>query len=198
MRIEIATPQIKALRDEVEKRVGKINGHDKFIKLEALIEKKCREHVSITTLQRLWGYSTRNASNVSIRTLDVISRVADANSWDDFCKKLHEGKKKESELFSSAEAINCCNLAVGTRIRLAWQPDRICEVEYLGNNNFVATKCENSGIKPGDSFSCLQIQKGRELYMDNFRRCGEEPSTTGARYLVGQISGLTTAEIIED
>ena len=198
MKIEIATPQIKALRDEVEKRVGKINGHDKFIKLEALIEEKCREHISITTLQRLWGYSTRNASNVSIRTLDVISRLADADSWDDFCKKIHAGGDNESELFSSAEAINCSNLAVGTRIRLAWQPDRVCEAEYLGNNRFVAIKCENSGIKPGDSFCCLQIQKGRELYMDNFTRCGEEPSATGARYLVGQISGLTTAEIIEN
>ena len=196
MRIEIATPQIKALRDEVEKRVGKINGHDKFIKLEALIEKKCREHVSITTLQRLWGYSTRNASNVSIRTLDVISRVADANSWDDFCKKLHEGENKESELFSSAEAINCCNLAVGTRKRLAWQPDRICEVEYMGDYRFVATHTENSSIKPGDSFRCLQIERGRELYMDCFTRQGEEMENSSARYVVGQANGITIIEII--
>ena len=74
MSILIDSPQIKALRNEVEKRVGKINTHDKLTRLEGLIEDKCNDHVSITTLQRLWGYSTRNASNVSERILDIVSQ----------------------------------------------------------------------------------------------------------------------------
>ena len=53
MSILIDSPQIKALRKEVEMRVGMINTHDKLAKLETLIEEKCKEHVSITTLQRL-------------------------------------------------------------------------------------------------------------------------------------------------
>ena len=77
-------------------------------------------------------------------------------------------------------------------------PDRVCEVEYLGNNRFVATACWNSSIRPGDRVSCLTIQKGRELYMDNFVRCGEEPPVPAARYVVGQTSGLTMAKIIEE
>jgi hypothetical protein len=54
-------------------------------------------------------------------------------------------------------------------------------------------KCENSSIRPGDSFSCLLIEKGRELYMDNFTRSGE-PESHGTRYIVGKSNGLTSVE----
>ena len=193
MSILIDSPQIKALRKEVEMRVGMINTHDKLAKLETLIEEKCKEHVSITTLQRLWGYSTRNASNVSVRILDIVSRFVDAGSWEHFCAKI--GNNKESEIFQNSNSIDCSRLAIGTRIRLAWLPDRMCDVEYLGDNRFVAVKSENATIKAGDTFRCLLIEKGRELYMDNFTRNGEPESN--ARYVVGKTNGLTYAGFIK-
>ena len=191
MSIRIDSPQIKALRKEVEMRVGMINTHDKLAKLETLIEEKCKEHVSITTLQRLWGYSTRNASNVSVRILDIVSRFVDAGSWENFCA----ASSKDSELFCLEGAIDCSTLAIGTRIRLAWLPDRMCDVEYLGDNRFVAVKSENATIKAGDTFRCLLIEKGREFYMDNFTRCGEPESN--ARYVVGKTNGLIYAGFIK-
>lgn len=193
MSILIDSPQIKALRKEVEMRVGMINTHDKLSKLETMIEEKCKEHVSITTLQRLWGYSTRNASKVSERVLDIISRFVDAGSWENFCAT----RSKDSEIFCMEGAIDCIRLAIGTRIRLAWLPDRVCEIEYLGNNRFVAVRSENATIKAGDTFRCLQIEKGRELYMDNFTRCGEAESY-GTRYVVGKNNGLTLMQLIEN
>lgn len=194
MRIEINNPQISALINEIEKRIGKVNGNDKFIKLESLIEEKCKEHISITTLQRLWGYSTRNASNVSERVLDIVARFADAGSWEQFCSTI--SKKKESEIFSNNGSVNCRNLQIGTQLRLAWQPDRVCDIKYLGDNRFVAVRTENATIKTGDTFRCLQIEKGRELYMDNFTRCGK-PESCGTRYLVGKENGLTLVQFIE-
>ena len=62
-------------------------------------------------------------------------------------------------------------------------------IGYINGN-----KHKNS---PGDSFSCLQIQKGRELYMDCFARSGEEVCNSTNRYVVGQISGITIIEIVE-
>ena len=196
MSIDIDSPQLAALREEIEELVGKMYSHSNFTHLSGLIGYKCKEHISVTTLERIWGYSTRNASKISIRTLDVIARFVDHADWETYCKYLHEKLQKCSELFHTADAINSCNLATGTKVRIAWQPDRVCEVEYLGNNRYVAVKCENSSMKPGDTFTCLMIQKGRELYMENFTRCGKEPA--GECYVVGQISGLTSAEIIKD
>ena len=197
MSINIDSPQLAALRDEIEQLVGKMYSHSSFTHLSNLIGYKCKEYISVTTLERIWGYSTRNASKISVRTLDVIARFVDCNDWESYCKQLHKNSHQSSELFQAPDAIHSSNLVIGTRVRLAWIPDRVCEIEYLGNNRFVATRCENSSIRPGDSFSCLLIEKGRELYMDNFTRSGEEP-TTGTRYVVGQLSGLTTAEIIKD
>lgn len=194
MSINIDNQQVKELREEVEKIVGKISGHNKFIELTSLIEDKCKEHISITTLERLWGYSTRNANNISERILDIIAEFVDAKDWHHFCHTPRNNK--ESELFRNDSIINCNKLEKGTRLRLGWMPDRICEIEYLGNNRFIATRTENSSIKPGDSFSCLQIQKGRELYMDYFAHSGETGTDSNVRYVVGQINGLSIVEYI--
>ncbi len=194
MRINIDNKDVAALREEVEKVIGKINGHDKFLKLATLIEERCKEHISITTLERLWGYSTRNANNVSERILDIIAEFIDAGNWENFCRSRLECK--ESELFENNDTINCEKLEKGIRIRLGWQPDRVCDIEYLGDYRFVAVRTENSSIRPGDTFRCFQIQKGRELYMDNFTRHGELESNSNTRYVVGQINGLNIVEFI--
>lgn len=195
MSVNIDTPLIAALKIDVEKVVGTISGHDKFVKLTELIESKCKEHISVTTLERLWGYSTRRASRVSERILDILSRFVDAKSWDDFCCKLNGNR--ESILFEGNDIINCDSLKIGSRIKFGWLPDRLCEVEYLGDYRFVAIKTENSTIRPGDTFRCLQIQKGRELHMDNFTRCNEQKSSC-ARYIVGRTNGLTLLEYIAE
>ena len=188
-------PQVAALRREVEKVVGNVGGHDKFVKLTELIENKCKEHISVTTLERLWGYSTRNANKISERILDIIARFVDANNWEDLWIGL--SRNRESILFEGDDIINCDNLKIGSKIKLGWQPDRMCEVEYLGDYRFVATKVENSTIRPGDTFRCLQIQKGRELQMDNFTRCNEQESSC-ARYIVGRTNGLSVVERIAE
>ena len=194
MKIGINTPQIKAIRAEVEKRIGNVNGHDKLARLESMIEVKCKEHISITTLQRLWGYSTRKAENISERILDIIAKFIDAENWENFCRIL--GESEDSEIFESKDIISCKDLKEGSRLRLGWLPDRTCEIEYLGGNRFVAVKTENATIRPGDTFRCIQFQKGRELYMDNFTRNGE-PESFDTRYVVGKTNGLTTLEHIK-
>lgn len=122
--------------------------------------------------------------------------VAIISNWETYCKRLQEKFQRSSEIFQVTGSINSCDIAIGTKIRIAWQPDRVCVIEYLGGNRYVAVKCENSRMKAGDTFTCQTIQKGRELYMDNFTRCGEE--SAGECYIVGQINGVTTAEIIMD
>ncbi len=194
MNIKSDTPQVAALKKEIEKIAGRMTSHSMFQKVSTLVEQECGEHISVTTLERLWGYSTRGSNNISVRILTILAEFVGAHDWDSFCRKIAVEQKKESDIFVADGAIWCGDLAVGTRIRLGWMPDRICEAEYIGNNRFIALKTENSSIKPGDSFCCLQIQKGRELYMDCFTRKGESMSSD--RYVVGQLSGLTLVEIL--
>ncbi|MBQ8812423.1 MAG: hypothetical protein IJZ70_08955 [Bacteroidales bacterium] len=151
-----------------------------------------REHMSVSTLERLWGYSTRHYETVSMRTLNVLCRFIGFHGWDHFCESA-DSHSKESELFEG-ETISTSDLESGTRIRLSWPPGRTCIVRYLGNNRFIAEATENSTMKPGDTFSCLQFQKGRELHLDSFCKAGSEERY---RYVVGIDTGLTCLEIIE-
>jgi hypothetical protein len=83
-----------------------------------------------------------------------------------------------------------------TRLRLGWQPDRVCEVRYMGNNRFVVESVTNGSLRVGDTFSCMQLQLGRLMYMDCFQRVGETPAEN-QRYAVGRENGLTLLEVVE-
>jgi hypothetical protein len=192
MSIERENPQIAILQERVEQRFGKpLVVHANFIELAAKIETDLREHISESTLERVWGYSTRGYSTVSLRTLDVLCSYAMGCNWQEFCKELHDNSPIES-LFFDVEQIVSSELNIGTQIKIGWLPDRICIVEYLGDNRFVAKECHNSKMQPGDTFSALQFTLGRELVMSDFCRYG---SNTRQSYVVGQKSGLTTLSI---
>ena len=169
--------------------------HLHFVALTEKIEERLREHISPTTLERVWGYSTRHYDTVSRRTLDVLARYVGADGWDDYVDRLRSTAGRESEEFTDG-VINVSSLAVGARLLIGWQPDRLCEIRYLGNFRFVVEHVENSSaLRVGDSFSCMQLQRGQELYMDCFQRAGA-PSEENARYAVGQSHGLTTLRMI--
>lgn len=195
MNIKTDMPQVAALREQVEETVGfQLKTHSQFVALMDLIDERLREHVSESTLERVWGYSTRGYDTISQRTLDVLSRIVCADNWDDFCRRLRVDSQCESELFS-CDGVVSSELAVGTRLRIGWMPDRLCVIRYLGDNRFVAEQTENSSIRPGDTFSCMQFQRGREMYFDCFCRAGEAASERN-RYVVGQRNGLTTLDVL--
>lgn len=191
MSIQANIPQIAALRREVENRLGSpLHTHADFVSLTETIEVTLHEHISPTTLERVWSYSTRHYDTVSRRTLDVLARYIGADGWDDYVGRLRSTAGRESEEFTN-DILNVSSLAVGTRLLIGWQPDRLCEIRYLGDYRFVVERVENSALRVGDSFSCLQFQLGKELYMDCFQRAGDS-SEENARYAVGQSHGLTT------
>ena len=192
MNIKTDTSQIILLKQAVERTIDfPLSTHGDFLRLSAGIEFTLREHMSESTLERLWGYSTRHYDTVSVRTLNVLARFVGYHGWDDFCTNSVKAVS-ESELFLD-NAICSADLNVGDKLRIGWPPDRICIIRYLGDNNFIAEETANSTMQPGDTFSCIQVQKGRPLHLDNFRKVG---STEKLRYVVGINTGLTLLEII--
>ena len=72
MNIKTDIPQIYVLRKRIEQKIGFTpTMHIHFLKLVSIIEGELREHVSESTLERVWGYSTRGYESVSLRTLNV-------------------------------------------------------------------------------------------------------------------------------
>ena len=196
MSIQANIPEIAALRREVENKYGTpLHTHAHFVSLTEAIEVALREHISPTTLERVWGYSTRHYDTVSHRTLDVLARYADKESWDSYCNYLKQMNGTESDFFTDG-LLSVSTLSIGTRLRLGWQPDRMCEVRYMGDYRFVVEQVRNGSLQVGDTFACLQFQLGKMLYMDCFKRANED-SKEEQRYAVGRENGLTILEIIK-
>lgn len=194
MSIQANIPEIAALRREVESRFTRpLHTHADFVLLTEAIEEALHEHLSPTTLERVWGYSTRHYDTVSRRTLDVLARYAERESWDSYCNYLKHTADTESDFFTEG-ILDVSSLTVGTCLRLGWQPDRVCEVRYLGDYRFIVESVTNGSLRVGDTFSCLQFQRGKPLYMDCFEREGE-PTGQSQRYAVGRENGLTMVEI---
>ena len=193
MSVSVNIPEITVLRSRVEEKYGKpLETHNGFISLVSAIEAEVREHVSESTLERMWGYSTRGTEAISLRTLNVLSCYVGASSWKGFCADLKRSAQVESEEFSGDSIVSAA-LAAGQRLQLGWLPDRIITVEYLGMNRFMVIESLNSSLRPGDSFECLQIQLGRPLYLDRFRRADADGE---ARYVAGERNGLTLVKVM--
>lgn len=187
-------PQIVALRERVEACFGKsLIVHSDFLDLVAVIEKSQRQHISESTLERVWGYSTRGYDTVSLRTLDVLAQYVGIRNWGEFCNTLQNESQEESELFNTS-SITTSDLQVDTLIRIGWQPNRICEIRYLGENRFIAEKCKNSTMKEGDTFLCLQFTLGKELQLSNF--CRKGATSSAQTYIVGRKHGLTILQLM--
>ena len=197
MSVQVALPEVAVLRDRVSEKVGlALNTHNQFLKLVIEIERALHEHISESTLERIWSYSTRQHEMVSQRSLDVLAKYVGYQDWGAFCAYLREESGVESAMFCQ-NMLSANDLKVGDRLRIGWQPNRVCIIRYLGDYRFVAEETLNSSMKPGDRFVCLQFQKGHELYLDDFQRAGEEPSGENCRYAVGQEHGLTILEKLE-
>ena len=184
-------PEIVALKRSVEETFGaSLLTHNAFIALTDAIDKKLREHVSESTLERIWGYSTRAAVAISVRSLDVLSRYVGFATWRAF-QEAQKGAR-ESEEFPR-EGLSSAEILVGQRLRLGWLPDRLITVRRKQDGRFIIEESLHSSLRPGDSFECAWFQKGRPLYLDRFRRFGSDEET---RYVAGEHSGLTTLELI--
>lgn len=192
MNIKSDTSQISILRNKVEDYIDfPLSTHGDFQRLSVGIEYSLREHISESTLERVWKYSTRKYDTISVRTLNVLCRFIGYKSWEHFTTSLSDSSS-ESELFSG-NIINTSDLSVGARIKIEWPPDRVCIIRYLGQNRFIAEETKNSTMKPNDTFLCTQFYKGRELHLNEFCR-----NNTGEKfcYIIGKKTGIIRLEIL--
>lgn len=189
MAIDSNLPEIVVLQDRIEARYGsRMKVHADFVSLCDEIFGRTKEHISETTLERLWNYSTRGYRTVSLRTLDLLCRYIGVEDWGAFLQKLKEEGGVESDYFDH-ESLDTDRLEIGDRIRLGWKPDRECIFRYLGDSRFVAEETRNSKMLPGDTFYCRQFQLHSPLYLERFLPA--DGSRPAGRYGIGLTHGLT-------
>lgn len=194
MAIDSKSPEIVILKERIESLFGRrLEVHSDFEELRDKIFSTTKEHISETTLERIWGYSTRGYNSVSKRILDILSSYTGAGSWYLFLHRMKETESSESDLFD-LDSINSIELHPGARLRIGWPPDRDCVIRYVGDNRYVAEETSNSKLLPGDTFSCNQFQLHRPNYLTDLKDANG--NLKGRSYGIGLRHGLTSLQLL--
>lgn len=194
MAVESSLPQIAALRKKIESIFGKpIVTHNDFVELVSLVKEATCKNISETTLERVWNYSTRGYDNISHYTLNLLCEYAGYSDWQKFCEELKKENASDSDMFDDPVLFSK-DLQPGDRIKLGWMPDRVCNIKYLGNNRFIAEECNNSSMKEGDLFSCLEFRINHPVVMTDFQSA--DGKVVGETYVAGIHNGITLLKLI--
>lgn len=142
--------------------------------------------LSPTTLKRLWGYLDERVTPRR-STLDVLSRFCGWSDYEHFLSGITPDI--ESGNVGSKVIRAGVDIRPGGRVRLFWNPSRVCEIEYLGDLDWKVVESEGTRLKPGDRFRCPLIVSGEPLYLDNLIKDGNHAGV----YVCGSKNGITFA-----
>ncbi len=182
---ESSTELIKNLCRRVEETYGKaVLTPLQFEALADDISHRMGKRLSATTLKRLWGYLNEPMTPRQ-STLDILARYCGWHDYADFAK----GDKPEIESGSvGANVISVVkDMKPGERVKLMWQPSRVCIVEYLGDLRWRVVESEGTRLTAGDTFNCALIVAGEALYLDNLVHGDARPGV----YVCGRKSGVS-------
>ncbi|MBQ7690919.1 MAG: hypothetical protein IJT30_07015 [Muribaculaceae bacterium] len=177
---------VSALRAAVEQcfQAG-VNSPVEFQRLSRGIGERTGVTVSASTLMRVWGYLA-TSSRPSKSSLNTLARYVGCRDFGHFVDSLTANRDSSDDVLSPRISV-AEDLAVRDRLRITWQPGRVCVVRYLGNLQFVVEQAQVTKLRPGDTFSCALIIEGEPLYLNNMVRSGEPP----VAYVCGKRTGVS-------
>jgi hypothetical protein len=183
-------PELAYLLDEVEQKYGRrIATTTDFESLSVVIEHQIGEMLSSSTLKRLWGYVSLNPTP-RIATLDILSRYIGHKNFKAFCESLKESKAFVSTFFTSKYQ-TVSELTPGVMVTIGWAPNRVVNLNYLGEFQFEVLSSENSQLLPGDRFELSEIIVGYPLYISRILRNGEYTPS----YVAGRQRGISLMKV---
>ena len=158
--------------------------------LAQAIKDKTNENLGVNTLKRLFGYKTDKVVP-RLSTMDVIAQYLDCSDYESLIKEL--GEDADISLFTPIDLIEVKELEKGTQVRIAYEPNRILFLTYLGELQFFVNEVEGSrNLQKGDILLITQLAVGHRLVVGNVNRDGEDLGS----YEAAKFKGLKSVEIV--
>lgn len=180
---------MQQLKNIVIRQLGRtLESPSDFEYLSERILKATGEYLSPTTLKRVFGHIPYDGQ-LRPTTLSILARYAGYNGWQDYLDNQHV----ESG-FVAAQRISSKELLKGQKISLAWNPDRECLIEYLGEERFVVLHAKNCKLQIGDQFTTIHFILGQPLTATNVVSVREQLQQD--TYIAGAKTGLTKIELL--
>ncbi len=182
---------IECLKNDIERKVGRsIKSPIDFDYLSNKIKMERNETLSSSTLQRLWNY-VATTSKPRVSTLSLLARFLGHSCWDSYVGNLMRTNIIESD-YVTTRLIRVHDLQPGDCLRIGWNPNRECDIKYIGDYLFVVLASKNSKLQVGDRFMAMSFSIGNPLIISNLIQNGNAPS----EYTAGRKNGLTILEIL--
>ena len=84
------------------------------------------------------------------------------------------------------------------RLKIGWNPDRQCTIEYQGNSTYSVIESFNTRINKGDTFQVEHFHLHQPLILTNLcRRITATSFSEPANYAIGYQTGLTSIQLLE-
>lgn len=184
-----------ANENEILKRIRKKVGlamtkSADFDVLSQAISDATNENLGVNTLKRLFAFRTDKVVP-RLSTMDIIARYLGYSDYGTLIKEL--GEEADISLFMPVDCIEIQELAKGSRIQIAYDPNRVFFLTYIGDFLFTVNKVEGSrNILKGDLLTITQLAVGHRFVASHVVRDGVD---LGA-YESAKFKGLKSVEII--
>ena len=176
--------EISDLLQAVQRTGGySLSGSRDFESLSEQILLRPRERISPTTLKRMFGYLKEDVEPRAF-TLDVLAQFVGYKNYDAFCRD-HANSTIQSSVVLS-QRLSADGLPVGQRVRLTWNPDRICIIAHRGNGRWEVEEARQTKLCTGDTFRCHLFIAHEPLFLDELRHGAGRPVS----YVVGKRDGI--------
>ena len=162
------SPYITDLLQQKARRELRLSSDCEYLALD--IESVTGEHIGVNTLKRLLGFID-DEREPRPSTLDIIARYLDFENWD-LLKCFDD--KSNSSFSADDDEIRVSDLVNGQHIQISYLPDRLIELEYCGDEQFVVRESRNSKLQEGDELEISYIVKGYPLLVSHVRRGGAD------------------------
>lgn len=146
---------MESLKTLIEKEFGEqIKYPFQCAALEQAIFDKSGERIGVSTLKRIFGFTT--AVHIPRQsTLDVLARYVGYNDYTGLISDI--GNSCEISCFTPVETIESEDLKPGETVKIAYNPNRALELKYLGDSRFEVVDSKGSKLQRGDLLKISQL-----------------------------------------
>ncbi|MGN0235752.1 MAG: hypothetical protein ACI4BD_05525 [Paludibacteraceae bacterium] len=181
-------PAIARLRMAVEKKYGHMNS---TLRIQLFAEEELKNALNADTIRRIWGVRHTNSQTIYRSSLDILCRYVGYPDWDIFVDQTNN-EKADSGWVATCAGVDMRTLPVGQIVLIVWQPNRIMQVRYDGNQHFCIEQVTHSTmLLAEDEFDCSQMIVGVPAILTNLTRHGQNLG----EYVIGRGNGLSEVKI---
>lgn len=152
------------------------------------IESRTGVRIGATTLKRLLGFA-HDDRTPHTGTLDTIAHYLGFAHWDELSKVESQGN---SGFNASDEEVRSADLQPGTCVEVAYLPDRLLRMLYLGDGRFRVMESRHSKLMAGDETEIQHFVLHHPLLAIRVWRDGQSLG----QFTAGRVSGLSSIKVL--